>query len=98
MIECNYSKACTETLKIIDLLSVEDFKKIPDNVIKLLEENKDKSYIFEYDYTKNLTNQNIENLTKAINDSKATLDVLESRIAEVKKLATPADEKKDEKK
>ena len=66
MIECNYSKACTETLKIIDLLSVEDFKKIPDNVIKILEENKDESYIFEYDYTKNLTNQNIENLTKAI--------------------------------
>lgn len=39
-----------------------------------------------------------EGLTKAINDSKATLDILEAKIAEVKKLATPADEKKEEKK
>ena len=48
--------------------------------------------------TKDSKQKAAENLTKAINDSKATLDVLESRIAEVKKLATPAGEKKEEKK
>lgn len=62
----NYSKACTETLKIINLLSIEDCNKIPENVIKILDENKDESYVFEYDYTKDLMNQNIENLTKGI--------------------------------
>lgn len=66
MIENNYSRACTETLKIIDLLSVEDYKKIPESVIKIFEENKDESYVFEYDYTKNLTNQDIEDLTRGI--------------------------------
>ena len=48
--------------------------------------------------TKDSKQKAAENLTKAINDSKATLDVLESRIAEVKKLATPDGEKKEEKK
>lgn len=66
MIENNYSRACTETLKIIDLLSVEDYKKIPESVIKIFEENKDESYVFEYDYTKNLINQDIEDLTRGI--------------------------------
>lgn len=47
--------------------------------------------------TKDSRQKAAEALTDAINDSKATLDVLESRIAEVKKLATP-DEKKEEKK
>jgi hypothetical protein len=48
--------------------------------------------------TKDSRQKAAEALTDAINDSKATLDVLESRIAEVKKLATPAGEKKEEKK
>jgi len=48
--------------------------------------------------TKDSRQKAAEALTDAINDSKATLDVLESRIAEVKKLATPDGEKKDEKK
>lgn len=53
--------------------------------------------IYHY-FTKDDKQKAAEGLTKAINDSKATLDILEAKIAEVKKLATPADEKKEEKK
>lgn len=48
--------------------------------------------------TKDSRQKAAEALTDAINDSKATLDVLETRIAELKKLATTPDEKKEEKK
>lgn len=48
--------------------------------------------------TKDSRQKAAENLTSAINDSKATLDVLESRIAELKKLVTTPGEKKEEKK
>ena len=48
--------------------------------------------------TKDSKQKAAEGLTKAINDSKATLDILEAKIAEVKKLATTDGEKKEEKK
>lgn len=47
--------------------------------------------------TKDSKQKTAEGLTKAINDSKATLDNLKAKIAEAEKLI-PADEKKEEKK
>ena len=52
-------KVLTEVYEILKHLSSENFKKIPSNVINLIKENMDKNYIFKYDISKSLQNQNI---------------------------------------
>lgn len=52
-------KILTEVYEIIKHLSSENFNKIPSNVINLIKENKDENYIWKYDVTKSLTEQNI---------------------------------------
>lgn len=52
-------KVLTEVYEILKHLSNENLKKIPSNVINLIKENMDKNYIFKYDISKSLQNQNI---------------------------------------
>lgn len=57
--EENYSKAYVEVETV--LLALEDSlkRKIPQNVMKALAENKDKEYIFDYDFNKPIHEQDI---------------------------------------
>lgn len=59
-------KVLTEVYEILQHLSNENFNKIPSNVINLIKENMDKSYIWKYDNTKSLTEQNISRDTVAV--------------------------------
>lgn len=52
-------KVLTEVYEILKHLSSESFNKIPSNVINLIKENKDENYIFKYDVSKSLQEQNI---------------------------------------
>lgn len=62
----DYAKSCTEVLAIIYNMSIKNFNKIPPEVIKTLEENKDSNYNFKLDYSKNINEQNISEFTIAI--------------------------------
>ena len=55
----NYSKAYAEVETV--LLTLEDSlkRKIPQNVMKALAENKDKEYVFDYDFIKPIHEQDI---------------------------------------
>lgn len=59
-------KVLTEVYEILKHLSSENFKKIPSNVINLIKENMDENYIFKYDISKSLQNQNISRDTVAV--------------------------------
>lgn len=62
----NYGKSFVEVDEILKYLSQDDFNKIPEDVIKIIRENKDKNYIWKYDKTKKLKDQNIDDVTVAI--------------------------------
>lgn len=55
----DYNKRLTEVDEILSYLSEEDLKKIPENVRKTIKQNKDKNYIWVYDETKKLKEQNL---------------------------------------
>lgn len=59
-------KALTEVYEILKHLSSENFKKIPSNVINLIKDNMDENYIFKYDVSKSLQEQNISRNTVAV--------------------------------
>ena len=62
----DYNKRLVEVDAILDYLSEEDFRKIPEEVIQVIKENKDQEYIWEYDETKDLKDQNLNRDTIAI--------------------------------
>lgn len=59
-------KVLTEVYEILKHLSDEDFKKIPDDVISLIKENKDNGYIWKYDENVDLEEQKINRNTAII--------------------------------
>ena len=59
-------KVLTEVYEILKHLSSENFNKIPSNVINLIKENMDKNYIFKYDNSKSLQEQNISRDSVAV--------------------------------
>lgn len=61
-----YKKANTELNQIIKELSKVELKKIPSELIKNIKENMDKEYIWEYDKTKQLLDQDLMPETKAL--------------------------------
>ena len=61
-----YAKAYAELYEIIKNLSSEDQNKIPEDFVAFLKENMDTDYIFTYDDTKSLLNQDIKVETKAL--------------------------------
>lgn len=63
---CKYKKAYVELLEILKYLTPSQKQKIPADLINQLEENKDISYQFEYDFSKNLLEQNLLTETKSL--------------------------------
>lgn len=61
-----YKKAYTELNEIIKELSKSEIEKIPSDLIKNIEENMDKEYVWEYDKSKELLKQNLMPETKAL--------------------------------
>ena len=55
----DYSKRLVEVDVILNHLNKENYDKIPEDIIKTIEENKDKDYIWEYDETKTLKEQGL---------------------------------------
>ena len=62
----NYPKAYAEVSKILQYLPKEDYDKIEAKFINMIENKKDKTYIYELDDTKEIENQNILKETRAI--------------------------------
>ena len=62
----DYKKRLVEVEEILSYLSIEDYEKIPDEIIYMIEENKDSEYVWNYDETKSLREQNICKDTIAI--------------------------------
>lgn len=61
-----YEKCLVQVYEILNHLEDEELLKIPEKIIKNIEEKKDKDYIWRYDETKDLLNQEIDRKTVAI--------------------------------
>ena len=59
-------KILTQVYEILKFLSEDEFNKIPIEIIKMIEENKDNNYIWKYNDTIPLKNQNIDRGTVAV--------------------------------
>ena len=55
----NSSKAFTEVEEVLNNISKIEYEKIPQEIINIIHNNKDKNYIWNYDPDKSLTNQNL---------------------------------------
>lgn len=64
MIDCG--KRLVEVEEILNYLPIDDYNKIPEEIINVIEDNKDKNYIWKFDETKKLKDQDIPNDTIAI--------------------------------
>ena len=61
-----YEKAYFELYELIKRMPLEDRTKIPNDFIEFLKNNMNAKYIFKYDETKSLLEQNIMIETKAL--------------------------------
>lgn len=61
-----YSKRLVEVDEILKHMSKKDLEKIPKEVLSIIRDNKDSKYIWNYDKTKSLKNQNINKDTISI--------------------------------
>ena len=55
----DYNKRLVEVDEVLKYLSEEDLSKIPEDIRQAIKENKDKEYVWKYDDTKPLKDQNI---------------------------------------
>lgn len=62
----DFNKRLVEVDVILSYLSDEDYKKIPFDVIKIIKENKDTQYIWNFDESKPLKDQNLHRDTISI--------------------------------
>ena len=62
----NYNEACTELSTILSHLNMEEYKKIPKEVIETIEKSKNKEYVFIYDENVELRKQKLLKETRAI--------------------------------
>ena len=66
-----YAKRLSEVDVIINLLPKEDYEKIPQDLIKMIRDNKDNDYLWEYDERKtqlsNLTSRNTQEYHETYN-------------------------------
>ena len=62
----NYNGACTEVSTILNYLNIEEYKKIPKEVIEVIERNKNNDYIFNFDENVELRKQKLLKETRAI--------------------------------
>ena len=66
MLDEKYSIAYSEVLEILKHISKEDYEKIPKSKIELYKENANKDYVFNYNPTKTLNEQNVSKIAKGI--------------------------------
>ena len=66
MVDEKYSIAYSEVLEILKHISQEDYEKIPKSKIELYKENANKNYVFNYNPTKTLNEQNVSKIAKGI--------------------------------
>ena len=62
----NYRMALVEVETVLSCLELESYNKIPQNVIKAIEKNKDESYHFEYDKNIEYEEWNLMDETRAL--------------------------------
>ena len=62
----DYKKRFVEVDEILKKLPIEEFNKIPKNLIRIIRANKDLNYIWKYDNSKKITAQNLSIDTIAI--------------------------------
>ena len=62
----DYGKRFVEVDEILKNLSEEDFNKIPNDLVNIIRKNKDLNYIWKYDKSKKITEQNLPIHTIAI--------------------------------
>ena len=55
----DYNKRLTEVDEVLNYLSEEDLLKIPEDVRQVIKDNKDKEYVWKYDASKKLKEQNL---------------------------------------
>ena len=60
-----YAKRLVEVDEILNYLSYENLVKIPESIRKAIKENKDKEYVWKYDKSKTLLQQNLNRDTIA---------------------------------
>ena len=53
------AKRLVEVDEVLKYLKVDELKKIPEEIRQMIKANKDKDYIWKYDETKKLKNQNL---------------------------------------
>ncbi len=61
----DYKKVLVQVDEILNYLSLEDLEKIPEDVRDLIKEYKDKDYVWKYDTSKELKNQDVDRDTFA---------------------------------
>ena len=66
MLDEKYSIAYSEVLEILKHISKEDYEKIPKSKIELYKANANKDYVFNYNPTKTLNEQNVSKIAKGI--------------------------------
>lgn len=59
----DYNKRLVEVDEVLSYLSKEDLLKIPDDIRQMIKENKDKDYVWKYDVSKKLKDQNLNRNT-----------------------------------
>lgn len=66
MVDIGYKRSCKEVIEILSYISKEDYAKIPANIIKVLENDKDEDYHFKYNPKKTLYEQNVSKQARII--------------------------------
>ena len=66
MITKDYARAYTEIIEILKYVPDEDVQKIPESEIEFYKKNMDNDYDYRLDMTKELEEQEISDITKAI--------------------------------
>ncbi len=66
IIEKEYQIAFREVIEVLKYIPQDDYEKIPDDVIEVMEAYQDKTYDFKIDVNKEFKEQNISDMAKAI--------------------------------
>lgn len=66
MIKIQKNKAYTQVLEILNFIKLEDYYKVPKELICALEKNKDETDNFKYDSNKDFLDQNVSSEAKLI--------------------------------
>lgn len=66
MVDEKYGIPYSELLEILKYIPIEDYNKIPKEKIEIFETYANKEYVFHYDPSKTLKEQNVSNITKEL--------------------------------